>query len=57
MKKLLRDFYLNCNSGVELQQFVWEIMPIILKIKEKYFRILNNGIPSWELDYRLKTEE
>ena len=57
MKKQLREFYLNCNDREELRRFIWDITPIIQKIREKYFRMLNEGIPSWELDYRLKEEE
>jgi len=56
MKKLIRDFYLSCNNQKELEEFVWDICLLISKIKEKYFRMLNNNMPSWELDYRLKKE-
>ena len=56
MKNLIRDFYLTCNNQGELERFIWDICPLIAKIREKYFRMLNNNIPSWELDYRLKIE-
>ena len=57
MKNLIRDFYLNCNNAEELQRFIWDICPLIDKIREKYFRMLNNNVPSWQLDYRLKEEK
>jgi len=57
LKNLIRDFYLNCNNAEELQRFIWDICPLIDKIREKYFRMLNNNVPSWQLDYRLKEEK
>ena len=40
----------------KLRRFIWEICPIIDSVREKYFRMLNNNKPSWELDYNLKEE-
>ena len=50
------DFLLHCNDKERLCRFIWDISPLVDKIKSKYFRMLNKDKPIWELDYRLKND-
>jgi hypothetical protein len=45
------------EDGEVLQGYVWGLNHLWESIKEKYARCLNRGYCSWELDYRMKSEE
>ena len=53
---IINVFLIRCKDSDKLRRFIWDISPIIDSIKEKYFRMLNKGLSSWQLDYRLKRE-
>ena len=53
---VINGFLIHCKDSDKLRRFIWDISPIISSIKEKYFRMLNKNLPSWQLDYRLKRE-
>jgi len=40
----------------KIKWFIWNYTDIINTIRERYFRTLNKGKSSWELDYRIKYE-
>ena len=53
---IINVFLIRCKNSDKLRRFIWDISSIIGSIKEKYFRMLNKGLPGWQLDYRLKRE-
>ncbi len=57
IEKEFRDVLDNEEDGAVLQMYVWKLDHLWNSIKEKYYRCLNRGFSSWELDYRMKEEK